>query len=226
MWQQLAPVDSGWVLAAGSTTTCWAPGLELERCARSGRSLVRVTSLAWGNPGAGVGSWEGGAALAQWTQRPLAHHCHGCRAGLPASHMARPAHTVGRAPRGHIWALGSWSAWAGTDTLSRAPVSAALSSLGPATCSTTLAPQALPASNSSPPNLEPGAVAGPHGRSPRPLAHSCTGRVEVSLQPRQPGLSSQDPRPAQPSWSTWLLRPRHAWLELLAGPRPTAASGQ
>lgn len=233
MWQQLAPVDSGWVLAASSTTTCWAPGLELERCARSGRSLVRVTSLAWGNPGAGVGSWEGGAALAQWTQRPLAHHCHGCRAGLPASHMARPAHTVGRAPRGHIWALGSWSAWAGTDTLSRAPVSAALSSLGPATCSTTLAPQALPASNSSPPNLEPGAGAGPHGRSPRPLAHSCTGRVEVSLQPRQPGLSSQDPRPAQPSWSTsgfssgrWLLRPRHAWLELLAGPRPTAASGQ
>lgn len=107
------------------------------------------------------------------------------------------------------------------------------SSLGPATCSPTLAPQALPASNSSPPNLEPGAGAGPHGRSPRPLAHSCTGRVEVSLQPRQPGLSSQDPRPAQPSWSTsgfssgrWLLRPRHAWLELLAGPRPTAASGQ
>lgn len=46
--------------------------------------------------------------------------------------MARPAHTVGRAPRGHIWALGSWSAWAGTDTLSRVPVSAAPSVQPPA----------------------------------------------------------------------------------------------
>lgn len=68
---------------------------------------------------------------------------------------------------------------------------------------------------------------------PAPAGTQLHGRVQVSLQPRQPGLSSQDPRPAQPSWSTsgfssgrWLLRPRHAWLELLAGPRPTAASGQ